>query len=121
MNGRKMHKLFNTLILGVTAIFLSASYSVYANEQEIIKCTRRDGTVVFQDFACKNAKREEVIVINEPKPNRNSGLRDYEKVVLQRSAQRQSQERQLRALIEIAKIKRFKRRNYNIDINSLSR
>jgi len=42
--AQKMTKLFNTLILAVTVILLSSSYSVYASDYEYNKCTLQADT-----------------------------------------------------------------------------
>lgn len=47
-----MHKFCTTMVLSVTAIFLSSSHNVYAADTLVYQCISNTGQVCFQDHAC---------------------------------------------------------------------
>lgn len=69
----------------------------------------QDGGVIFQDAPCADAWKEEAMSISSSSfTTKNSGLRDYEKVVLARYAARRAHDQILRALIKKSIIDSYK-------------
>lgn len=96
---RRNNKLLKTLMLGSMAfVMMACSYKASATEQLIYKCVDPKGQVAFQDFACNDKQKLELLKLEiNQSADTTTGLRENEKVALARLHQRQMLEKALRS------------------------
>ncbi len=98
MRRKQNQKLYHTLILSALAFITLCSFKANAQELPIYKCINPTGQVVYQDRACSDDYAMQMLTIEiNQSADIAPGLREYEKVVMQRSFQRQMIERILDA------------------------
>lgn len=81
------------IMIGVTAILLSHTYSVQAKEVVIFKC-QKGNKIVYQDQVCTADAQQEHITYSYAEPT-VKGLREHEKQILEQIAKRGSKGKQV--------------------------